>query len=323
MTLTPAPYFEDMARAPRGGRCHWLTTEDGKRIRIGHWPTEAEARGTILIFPGRTEYVEKYGMLAADLTARGYAVLAVDWRGQGLADRLLPDARVGHVDIFEDYQRDVRALRAALPELDLPQPLFLLGHSMGGCIGLRALYNHLPVVGAVFTGPMWGIRIAGPVRPAAWAMGWTSRKLGFSHLYAPSTGAASYVATAPFGDNVLTRDREMFAYMRQQVLDHPELQLGGPSLHWLHEALRECRALAALPAPDLPCITFLGSNERIVSVPEIRSRMAAWPQGRLEVIEDGEHEVLMEDAETRRHIFETTCHYFEDTLLGKPQAASA
>ena len=87
MTLTPAPYFEDMARAPRGGRCHWLTTEDGKRIRIGHWPTEAEARGTILIFPGRTEYVEKYGMLAADLTARGYAVLAVDWRGQGRSTR--------------------------------------------------------------------------------------------------------------------------------------------------------------------------------------------------------------------------------------------
>ncbi|WP_417523603.1 alpha/beta fold hydrolase [Marinovum sp.] len=323
MTLSPAPYFEDMARGPKGGRCFWLTTEDGKRIRIGHWPTAAKPQGSFLIFPGRTEYVEKYGLLASDLSALGYEVVAVDWRGQGLADRLLPDARVGHVDVFDDYQRDVRAVLDALPQLSLPKPLFLLGHSMGGCIGLRALYNGLPVRGAVFTGPMWGIRIAGAVRPAAWAMGWTSRKLGFSHFYAPSTGSASYVATAPFEDNVLTRDPEMFDYMRGQVLEHPELQLGGPSLHWLHEALRECRALATLPPPKLPCVTFLGSNERIVSVPEIHSRMANWPQGRLEVIEGGEHEVLMEDAATRQHIFEVTCHHFEETLLAKPRAATA
>ena len=107
MTLTPAPYFEDMARAPRGGRCHWLTTEDGKRIRIGHWPTEAEARGTILIFPGRTEYIEKYAPIARRLNAAGYAVIAIDWRGQGLSQRLQDDPRPGHIGEFADYQRDV------------------------------------------------------------------------------------------------------------------------------------------------------------------------------------------------------------------------
>ncbi|WP_323765314.1 alpha/beta hydrolase [Marinovum sp.] len=316
MSLRPAPYFKDLARAPAGGRCVWLTADDGTRIRIGHWPSGATPKGSFLIFPGRTEYVEKYGVLASDLTALGYEVVAVDWRGQGLADRLLPDARVGHVDIFDDYQRDVRAVLAALPALGLPEPLFLLGHSMGGCIGLRALCNDLPVRGAVFSGPMWGIRIAGAARPAAWAMGWTSRKLGLSHLYAPSTGATSYVATAPFADNVLTRDREMFEHMRAQVRAHPELQLGGPSLHWLHEALRECRALAALPAPDLPCITFLGSNERIVSAPEIHSRMAGWPQGRLEVIEGGEHEVLMEGADLRRQILATALAHVDRAGAG-------
>ncbi|MGY3437334.1 MULTISPECIES: alpha/beta fold hydrolase [unclassified Marinovum] len=324
MTLTPAPYFEDVARAPLGGRCFWLTADDGKRIRIGHWPApNAGPRlGTYLVFPGRTEYVEKYGPLAADLTAKGYDVIAIDWRGQGLADRMLVDERVGHVDVFDDYQRDVRAVTEALPALDLPQPMFLLAHSMGGCIGLRSLYNDLPVVGAVFSGPMWGIRIAGPMRPAAWAVGWTSRVFGLGHHYAPSTGAASYVATAAFEDNVLTRDADMFEFMRAQVLRYPELQLGGPSMNWLHEALGECRMLAAMPAPNLPCVTFVGSNERIVNVPQIHNRMANWPRGHLEVIEDGEHEVLMDSAEMRARIFEITCQHFSDTLL-KPKKKAA
>ncbi|MCJ7874632.1 alpha/beta hydrolase [Phaeobacter sp. J2-8] len=314
MTLLPAPYFNDIARGPDNGQCYWLTTDDGKRIRIGHWPAvgtaEGKPLGTYLIFPGRTEYVEKYGPLAKNLTAVGYEVIAIDWRGQGLSDRMLADERVGHVDVFADYQRDVQAVLAALPKLGAPKPLYLLGHSMGGCIGLRALHNKIPVIAAVFTGPMWGIRISTPVRPAAWAVGWTSKILGLSHHYAPSTGADSYVATAPFEDNLLTTDRDMFDFMRDQVVTHPELQLGGPSLHWLHEALRECRQLAAMPSPDLPCLTFIGSNERIVSVPDIQTRMSNWPGGKLEVLENGEHEVLMEAREMRARIFELTCAHF-------------
>lgn len=315
MTLPPAPFFQDITGAPEGGRGFWLTTADDVRIRIGHWRAEGrsggKARGTFLIFPGRTEFVEKYGIFAAELNAAGYDAIAIDWRGQGLADRLLPDPLVGHVNTFAEYQNDLRAVLAALPQLDVPAPLFMLGHSMGGCIGLRALHEGLPVAGAVFTGPMWGIRISAPVRPAAWAVSWTSRRLGLSHNYAPSTGADSYVATAPFEDNLLTRDPEMFAFLKQQLQAHPELSLGGPSLHWLHEALLETRALAALPAPDVPCVTFVGDNERIVSIRRIRDRMARWPRGRLEVVKDGEHEVLMEDAETRARIFAITCAHFE------------
>lgn len=325
MTLTPAPYFEDIAGAPAGGRAWWLQADDGIRVRIGHWRAPGKPLGTYLIFPGRTEFVEKYGVFAGNLTAAGYDAIAIDWRGQGLADRLLPDGRIGHVETFDDYQRDVRAVLDALPQLGVPKPLFLLGHSMGGCIGLRALYRKIPVAGAVFTGPMWGIRISAPVRPAAWAVSWTSRQLGLGHHFAPSTGADSYVVTAPFQDNLLTRDPGMFDFMKRQIEAHPELGLGGPSLHWLHEALRETRALAALPAPDVPCVTFVGDNERIVSVPRIRERMATWPRGKLEVLKDAEHEVLMEGAEVRARIFALTCQHFEEAygITSKKDAATA
>lgn len=310
MTFEAAPYFEDIARAPDGGACHWAKTEDGVRIRIGHWPLET-ARGTVLMFPGRTEYIEKYGPTAVDLQALSLASLAIDWRGQGLGERVHADPMAGHVGAFEDYQHDVRAAVAYAKSFGLPEPYYLLAHSMGGCIGLRAVMEGLNVETVAFSAPMWGIGLHPILRPTAWAVSWASEMVGLSHLYAPTTNAESYVATAPFEDNTLTTDRGMFEMLQEQVLKYPELQLGGPSIHWLREALIETRALAMRPAPDVPCVTFLGANERIVDTPRIINRMNAWPDGRLVMLDGCEHEVLIEGAARRKEIFQTLDSHFQ------------
>ncbi|WP_146587960.1 alpha/beta fold hydrolase [Puniceibacterium confluentis] len=315
MDLSPAPFHADLAEGPAGACAYWIRADDGLRLRIGHYPATGPARGTVLLFPGRTEYIEKYGRTAADLSRAGYDTLTIDWRGQGLADRMLTDARVGHITLFTDYQRDVAALCAAARTLELPQPLHLIAHSMGGCIGLRAVMEGLPVASCVFSGPMWGIQMSRPIRPAAWALGWGSGRLGLGHMFAPGTKPASYVTSEPFEANVLTRDPDMYAYMRRQVAQAPDLGLGGPSLQWLHQSLQECRELVRRPSPDLPCLTFVGSNERIVDIARIRDRMQRWPRGTLEVVEGGEHEVLMESPEIRARImagilalFDTASH---------------
>lgn len=310
--MESAPLYHDVADGPAGGRAFWLRTTDGIRIRVGHWPRpEAEeARGTVLLFPGRTEYVEKYGRAAAELAARGYDTLTVDWRGQGLADRLLPDRRVGHVARFTDYQKDVAAMVAAARALDLPRPFYLLAHSMGGCIGLRALMEGLPVAACVFTGPMWGIQMAAATRPAAWALSWSAPRLGLGHHLAPGTKPETYVLAEPFDDNALTRDREMYGYMQRQMVDHPDLALGGPSLRWLNEALVEMAGLARRPSPAVPCLTFLGTHERIVCPERIELRLASWPDGTLRLVQGGEHEVMMDTPATRAMVFNGAADHF-------------
>ena len=317
-----APYFAALADGPEDGETFWLTCEDGVRIRVGLWGREASA-GTVLLFPGRTEYIEKYGRTARALAARGLTTLAVDWRGQGIADRLVDDPATGHVHWFADYQIDVKAMLAAARELQLPEPYYLLAHSMGGCIGLRALHQGLPVAAACFSGPMWGIRMAAATRPAAWALAWGGTLMGLGHTFAPGTGSDSYVCTAPFEGNMLTTDRVMWDYMKAQLDTHPELLLGGPSLRWLHEALRECRELNRLPSPPQPAITFLGVNERIVDTARIHDRMAQWPNGRLEMVEPGEHEVLMEGPETQARIFDQMLAFFKTAQSDHPEAAQA
>ena len=305
----PATFFAEIADAPAGARAVWLDTPDGARIRaalLGHG-----ARGTVLIFPGRTEYVEKYGPAARELQARGWGCIAVDWRGQGLADRPLDDPATGHVDRFVEYLHDVAALMEALPGFDVARPLVLLGHSMGGAIGLRAVHGGLPVVAAAFSAPMWGISLSAVLRPTAWALTAVAGPLGLGRRYAPSTRPASYVAGTAFELNQLTRDPERYAWMQAQLAAHPELGLGGPSLTWLGEALREARALRRRPAPDLPSLTFLGGRERIVDPAAIRARVRSWPGAALHVEPDGWHEMMMERTDIRTRVFDAACAFFD------------
>ena len=308
--MKEAPFFaEGMADGPPQAQSFWIDTDDGVRLRMCCWMADG-AEGTVFIFPGRTEYVEKYDHVARAFAACGLSSVAVDWRGQGLADRLIDDERSGHVHHFTDYQRDVAALVGAAGDLNLPRPYHLLAHSMGGAIGLRAVMEELPVASCVFSAPMWGIQLSGAVRPVAWSLSWGGRHFGIGQAYAPGTVPESYVLTAEFEGNKLTGDAEMYQLMVDQTRAHPELGLGGPSLRWLYEALRESRVLSRRPSPPLPCMALAGDGEEIVDVDRIRDRVARWPGARLEMFENARHEVMMERPDIRLRIFEMMSAFY-------------
>lgn len=308
--LAPAPFHADVTPENGADAAWWLTTSDGVRIRIAIW-TRKDARGTVLLFPGRTEYVEKYADAAREFGERGYATLAIDWRGQGLADRLISDRILGHVNDFSDYGRDVDAVVKAAQTLDLPRPWHLLGHSMGGGIGLDALLQGLPVQSAAFTGPMWGIHISPVLRAAANALVAIAPRIGLGHVLPPTTFRENYVTNQPFDGNALTRDKDMYDMMRRQISTHPELAIGGPTLIWLREALSATARMADQASPDCPCLCVLGEAEQIVDTNRVRARMDAWPNGRLLTIPDAEHEVMMEIPKTRETVFDALTELFD------------
>ena len=135
--------------------------------------------------------------------------------------------------------------------------------------------------------------------------------VGMGTRLPPSTRYESYVLVNQFEDNVLTRDLETYEFMRNQLVDKPELALGGPSMIWLREGLEECKYLARQPSPDLPCLTFIGDNERIIDTAAVHDRMRRWPNGTLDVVPNAEHEVLMERPETRKRIMEMLQAHFD------------
>jgi lysophospholipase len=306
--VIPAPLYTDVADGPPGGQAFWLHAADGVRVRAAIWPTGPH--GTVFLLPGRTEYIEKYGRAAADLAARGFATVSLDWRGQGLAVRPLADKMSGHVSDFSLYQNDLDATVKLADEQGLPQPYYILAHSMGGCIALRTLMRETPFKAVAFTAPMWGISIAAWLRPMAIAIATTANLLGQKHRYAPGTSSKSYVLEAAFKGNVLTKDADMYAYMREQAGQHPDLVLGGPSMGWLHAALVECHALSMLPSPGTPAICALGTSERVVDTTPIHLRMRHWRNGRTDLYPDAEHEIMMETPAIRERLFDSVAAHF-------------
>lgn len=308
--MDDAPFHIDVAEGPADVRAYWLTARDGVRIRIAYWPSGT--KGTILLFPGRTEYCEKYGRAAADLLSRGYSTLTIDWRGQGLADRLINSYAAGFVDDFADYQLDVQTVLNAVGDLGITGPLNLLAHSMGGAIALRSLMEGFRPAAVAFSAPMWDIKLSPVVYQTARVVAAVSRPLGLGNRIAPNTtGDVTYVEAADFDGNNLTNDPEMYAYMRRQTERYPDLSLGGPSLIWLHEAMREVTWMDHRPSPDLPCLTFLGTNEQIVSPAAIHDRMDRWPGGELVVLDGGRHEVMMESPSMRTLVFDRIAAHFD------------
>ena len=305
-----APFDHALAEGPESARAHWITAADGVRLRVAVWPKD-NARGTIVLFPGRTEYVEKYGRVAGELTAAGYAVTAIDWRGQGRADRIFEDPRLGHVEAFQDYQHDVAAYMATLEQAELRGPRFLIAHSMGGAIGLRALINGLDVKRAVFSGPMWGIYAPAHIKSFALTLLFLATRLKQAHRIVPGTQVEGHVAGTPFEENKLTTDAEQYEYITRQSLSDPAFSLGGPTFHWLREARREIERLHAEPRPDIPTRVFVGRRDPIVDRKMIQSLVDTWPSADLTFFEGGLHELMVERPEIRERFIQEALAFFD------------
>ncbi|HEY0213874.1 MAG TPA: alpha/beta hydrolase [Paenirhodobacter sp.] len=315
--MEPAPLRNDLARGPAQGRALWVTTTDGLRLRVAHWaPAAKPPTGTVFLLPGRGEYVEKYGLAAQEFAARGYGLAVIDWRGQGLSPRLHPDPARGHLLNFTDFQTDLDAFLAAGAALNLPRPWYVLAHSMGGAVALRRLSGGHPFNACAFSAPMWGVGVPRWLRPVAPQLARALRGRPLAQAYVTGTDARTYVLRAPFQDNLLTHDARMWAYMVDHVGGEPALAIGGPTYHWVAESILECIALAALPSPVLPCLTVIGTQERVVDTRPIRNRMARWPQGRLIEVAGAGHEVMMETPARRTMFFDAVVALFDAARSG-------
>lgn len=308
-----APLYEGVAQAPKGGQAQWATTADGVRVRMAHWT--GGQKGTVFIFPGRTEYIEKYGLAAGEFLDRGYSSVVIDWRGQGIADRALRNRMLGHVDEFAEYQLDLQAVMAKADALNLPKPYFMVAHSMGGCIGLRTLQGVHPFKAVAFSAPMWGIHLSSqPLRWFAWALTAIAPFIGLGGKMSPGTEEETYVIAGDFDGNTLTKDETMFAYMRTQATTHADLALGGPTLRWFGKALREMRTLSKTASPLIPAITHLGTDEKIVDPRRIHDRMDRWPNGTKTIVQNAEHEVMMEVPDARKAFYDDAVELFDAHL---------
>lgn len=275
-----------------------LLDADGLALRVAQWlPAELkDCRGTVVVLPGRSEFIEKYAEVVADLLARRFAVAVLDWRGQGGSGRLLADRRRGHVRSFADYRTDLAAVTRQLLRPHCPQPFFALAHSMGGAIVLdAAARGETPFARIVLSAPMldiWGLRLPRGARAtAAWAT-----RLGQGRAYIPGGSGKSWMSQ-PFTGNALTSDPRRYAGFNALAAAAPDLVIGAPTLGWLHAAFRTMDWLAqsdALERITIPVLAIACGGDRVVDTAATERTIARIKGGRTITVPHALHEVLME-----------------------------
>lgn len=287
---------------PDGASVLELRTRDGRHLREATFAPSGKARGTVALFQGRSEFIEKYFETIGDLLSRGFCVTTIDWRGQGGSKRELLDRRKGHIADFALYQRDIEALVQYLVDRRLPQPWLALAHSMGGAILLEHAHLHggsSPFHGMIFSSPM--IDIALPVRGIVRLLVAALNALGLGEVFIP-TGKGASNLEAEFPGNKLTSDPVRFARSAAVLAKAPLLALGDPTIGWVAAALRQIRRFQEpgyTTSINTPCLFFACGDDRIVSAPSIAEFAGRIPVSRLVSVPSAQHEILIEHDQYR------------------------
>ncbi len=282
--------------APLAGKVQYIKTIDSVLLRTARWDSGTDVSGTLVICPGRGEFIEKYFEVIFDLLERDFNVVILDWRGQGLSQRLTRNRRKGHVRDFSDYLLDLEALRREVLEPSCPRPWFALGHSMGGAILLdearsgKSMFERM-----VLSAPMIDLyRLRMPKLARAFAK--TLSNLGLGYIFVPGGGATS-VLTRPFDGNVLTSDRRRYTNVVEVVEEEPDLAIGDPTISWVNSAFRvmdELRDPNVQRGIRTPVLLIAAGSDRVVDTVGSERLAAGLKVGHCIVIPESRHEILIE-----------------------------
>jgi lysophospholipase len=282
-----------------------VKTPDGVTLRFARWLPPPGRKGTVCIFPGRAEFIEKYYETVRDLRARGFAVAVLDWRGQGLSDRALSDRRRGHVRDFYQYGIDLDTFMEKIVLPDCPPPLYALAHSMGGAILIRACHDGRRWFDRiVLSAPMIGLphpgfnRLARPMLRLLRFLGRGSAAV--PRFRAPQPSRENFIG------NVLTSDPVRYIRMASVLEAEPALGLGPPSNAWADAAFRAMRRFADPSYPAgirQPLLLVAAGHDEVVSTPAIEGFSGNLLAGSHVIVAGSRHEILQEQDQYRRQFW--------------------
>ena len=296
-----------------------LKTRDGVTLRFARWLPPPGRKGTVCLFQGRTEFIEKYFETVRELRSRGFAVATFDWRGQGRSDRKLKDPRKGHVGDFAEYELDVDAFMNEVVLPDCPPPLFAIGHSMGATVLLRvARHGARWFDRIVLSAPM--VRLAGRRNALVSRITVrTMRALGLGSLYVPG-GSSTIVASGAYIGNPVTSDPVRHARTKAVLEAAPELGIGSPTVAWLDAAYRTMGDIANPSYASKvrqPLMLIAAGRDQVVSTAAIEDIAIRLRAGSHLIVAGARHELMMEQDRYRAQFWAAFAAFVPGTPLFK------
>lgn len=294
--------WQDFSNLNRTGQIDYLTMQDGTKIRTASWPSQDNSRGIIVLVNGHREYMEKYSEFISELLERNYAVYALDNRGQGLSDRVLPDRSKSHAEDFEFFSNDLNEFISKKVMAD-PRAeeltINLVAHSMGGHVSLRYLHDFPGIVSkAIIMAPMVGFNMGADfinavINPVIRFASF----LGFDKKFAFGQGNRHTKGHDLIRRTLLTHDRERYDTEVQTIEANPDLYVGGATFGWLNTALNSIDVIhqsGYLDEISTPILVILAGDDHVVNSNASRKLLSGHDDIELVTIEGSRHEIYRE-----------------------------
>jgi alpha-beta hydrolase superfamily lysophospholipase len=117
-------------------------SKDGLKLFEQGWRPAVTPKAVVAVVHGYGEHSGRYVHVAEELTEKGYAVNTWDLRGHGRSEG---EPRT-FVRSFDEHLLDLQEFLDRTRERHAGSPLFLLGHSMGGCISTLFTITRKPEI---------------------------------------------------------------------------------------------------------------------------------------------------------------------------------
>lgn len=205
------------------------------------------SKATIIIVHGAFEHSGRYETLAEQFQKDGFTVIYGDLPGQGRSK-----GRPGHINSFEEYIQTVDSWLSSAND----QPVFLLGHSMGGTIAIRTMEKLKPSVqGVILSSPAVGV-LNGAEKPLEAIARIADKVL-------PKTRVKS-----PMLPEMVTRNQKVIA---RDKLD--SLILDKVSIRWYREFKKGAReTIRDIDSfPDVPLLVMQAGDDKMVDISETKA----------------------------------------------------
>tara|TARA_B100001996_G_C18670939_1_gene596716 strand:+ start:468 stop:1409 length:942 start_codon:yes stop_codon:yes gene_type:complete len=307
-----APYLElDYYKPPEGVNSVFIPMHDKRKLRLMYWKSNKDNElGTVLLQQGHNEFIEKYYETIQEFLDRNYNVVAFDWRGQGMSERMINHRYKQHIEDFQIHDCDIKYIFSKVLK-HFTKPFIGVGHSMGGFILLSTLKkNQIEFDKIILSAPMLGFRSEKLLMKMIDIFFFLLPKSNFVPGSNPNMGKET-----PFEENDLTTDK--FRYQRTQMLVRlkKDIRLWGVTLAWakaVKNQLLIIRKDGWAETINNKILFLNNTNDKVVSSKQILKMSKRLKNSQIVNFEESEHEIFMEKDELRKKMWSSIDNFLKN-----------
>jgi lysophospholipase len=230
-----------LSPAPADWNWSSYTPEPGVNLRTGMADAH-NAKGTVIVVPGFTATIEMTMREIALISAAGYRVASIEYRGQGESWRPLANPEKGYVESYEQLGAELAGFAKQVQIED--KPLFFYSISKGAHITLRmATEQDLDVSAYALIVPMIKINTGSLNYEMTHIVSAAFSKLGLGAVYAPGQtnrfdNGFELGKPIPCNANPDTAQTQDALFAQRELL-----RASGATMQWLYETTSSTKQL--------------------------------------------------------------------------------